>query len=519
MANEAEHSPLNRTEGFALVLTLLFTGIVLLIVVSTAASLATGTRQGGANERRAYQAMLVAESGINTLPRRAGEYVRTVPYTGSSTTEMQTWLTGFKTYIQNNSPVTGNTLTLTALTGSTFNASSKGSTGLAVKIIAQDYLLNDRILPPALRPRSAVTSLPAISANGSATVSADTANGGPVTTVATAASLPANVASTTVTVTDASGLRVGDYVQMGTSTFKVTGISGNVLNITRVPGTSSSAQTMAKNSNVNLLISAVAASYASVTTSMDIKLSDARDYLVGETVGIAGGSATITALNLSTNVATITWNSGKPSTLPEGTQVLRDVAALRSAGTITPKSNKLDAYTGTVNGVTTNDCATATTCRGQNDPLLTPTGTSANFTQMMLGLSDQELNDLVPLYSGSYPIPSGGIVRINGANFDNAVKNSNFTGVLIVDGDINSSLNGNTTLNGFIYVRGSTIKFVNGNFTLNGALAVRGSSASTSTDITGNLTVNYSAVGLRTAFLNSAGSKELDTLAGTWRQQ
>ena len=86
---DIERSPSNRTEGFALVLSLLFTGIVLLILVSTAASLVTGSRQGGANERLAYQALLVSESGLNSLPRRSAEYVRKIPYAGSTKDDLQ----------------------------------------------------------------------------------------------------------------------------------------------------------------------------------------------------------------------------------------------------------------------------------------------------------------------------------------------------------------------------------------------------------------------------------------------
>jgi Tfp pilus assembly protein PilX len=63
-------APRHAQQGVALVVTLLFTTIVLMIVVSTTATMTLGARKGGVNERSAYQALLAAESGINTFAVR-----------------------------------------------------------------------------------------------------------------------------------------------------------------------------------------------------------------------------------------------------------------------------------------------------------------------------------------------------------------------------------------------------------------------------------------------------------------
>ncbi|PNY80226.1 hypothetical protein CVO96_01605 [Deinococcus koreensis] len=517
----------------------MFTGIVLLIVATTAASLATGTRQSGADERQAYQALLVAESGLNSLPRRAAEYVRDHPYPGTPVVTVQVWLDGLRSYIEP-SLAAGSTLTLTALASpaDSFTATYRSANGTATKVIAQDYTLTPRTLPPGVRPRSAVTSLPGINvgntapstgngngngkagggSSGSASVSAVSANGGVITQVASGSpAMPLVGGTVNVTVASASGLRAGDYITIKGATFKVSTIVATTLGLTRVTGTTSATATTLSG-DVGLLMSAVAAAYPIISSPTTIRLSNPSDYLVGEIVSIKGVYATITSMDRASGLATIVWSSTPPTTLDEGTPIYRDVTALRSGGVITPPTT-LSAYTGSLNGTSTPDCTTLL-CRGTSDPLLSPTGTSGSFTQMMLGMSDTELNDLVPLTTTTFPALNNGIMRINGTDFDAALKNKTASGVLIVDGNITSSVNGNTTFNGFIYVRGCTAKFVNGSFTLNGAMAIRGDTTCSpaSTDITGNLSVNYSAVSLRQAMLNAAGSYKLDVIAGTWRQ-
>lgn len=61
----------NRSSGFAIVVVLLATSVVLLSVMATAAFMSLGTLRSTNNERVAYQAHLVAESGLNTFLARA----------------------------------------------------------------------------------------------------------------------------------------------------------------------------------------------------------------------------------------------------------------------------------------------------------------------------------------------------------------------------------------------------------------------------------------------------------------
>ncbi|GHF34038.1 hypothetical protein GCM10017781_08570 [Deinococcus metalli] len=526
-----------QTEGFALVLSLLFTGIVLLIVVSTAASLVTGTRQGGANERVGYQALLVAESGLNSLPRRSAEYVRTTPYIGASQTELQSWLTGSSSPTNagglraalndsTKNPATGDTIvSLTAQSATTFTAVSTGTSSTGTKTILQDYAVTDRTLPPGLRPRSGLISRPPINTNGNATVQAQNVNNTVTTVSGAAVNIPALTTSATVPVVSSAGLTTGDYVKISGSTFKISAISGNVLTVIRVPGASSTAQTLS--GNVDVVLNAVSQSYTGVTSSTAIKVSNIADYAVGEIINIGSVKAKIATIDYSSKTVTLTWTGSPPSSIDEGTPVTRDVTALSSGSDITLVNGKVNNFKGISGGALTNDCADVNgtiQCAGAKDTVLanagaTQTSTSLSFTQLLFGMTDEELSDLVPLTTSNFPTLSGGIMRIRGSDLASAIKGKNSTGVLIVDGDVDQNINASTTFNGLIYIRGNLIGFGNGNFTVNGSVAVRGSNTMTTSTILGSLAINYNAVTLRTVLQSATGSKKLNVISGTWRQQ
>lgn len=518
-------------QGFALVMALLFTGVVLLIVVSTAASTTLTSRRGGVDERGAYQALLTAEAGINAVPRRLGEYVRTSPYSGTTKANLQTWLNGaaLTSYAVGSGTAS---MTLTASSATVFTVVSSGSLNGSKKVVAQDYKIVDRTPPPGMRPRAGITSRPAIDASGSPNITPEAANNATtpkstVTTVSTAVTLAAANASTTVNVVDARGLRAGDYVVISNSTFRLDSISGNALAVTRVP--TASASSISLNGNVDLILNAVAQGYTSVTAPMVIKISNATDLTLNEVVGIGTAKATVTAVNAYTKTATLSWVGTMPTTLIEGTAVTRDVTAMSSGGNVTianSNNNTLNNYRGVVGGTLTNDCTTSgtgnsavTTCRGANNAALNPNTTdSSTFTPLLFGMTDAELNEFVPVTTAvSNLVMNGQMLRINASDFSTVVTNGTSTGVLIVDGDINANINGNRTFNGFIYVRGCVTK-LNGNLTLNGGIAIRGGTGCTSS-VLGNLTINYNLATLRNTMMNATGSKQVVPVPQSWRTQ
>ena len=525
-----------RDRGVALVITLLFTGIVLMIIVTTSATLVSGARSGGADERRAYQALLAAESGLNTVMVRVNQRLLTTPYTGSTQADLQTWLTGLNAAPE--AALFPATLSFTPQGADRFTVESRGSAGGAVKVALQDFQLTPVFLPRGLRLRAALTSLPRINATGSAQISGQSGRGEITTLAGAGVSAATGSSQITVSVADASGLITGDYVQIppgaAAPRFRVTGISGTQLTLTGVPGPLTAALNAPAGTGVELILNAAAQTSLSVTDPMTQRVSNAADFTVGETVLIAGYAARVTGLSSSggaTDQLTLDWLAGQPASIPEGTAVVRDVSAMRSGSTIQVKASAKALGNFQMDGQ--NDCAApsggSVTCEGSSDPLLSTDSADPFFTRQLLGLSDAELDALVPLTlpdsSGTFPPMVSGIRRIRAQDFDAALKNGVSSGVLIVDGDINSNVNGNTTFNGFIYFRGNQGGKFNGNLTVNGAVAVRGgpiegiTTDDVTTDLTGNLTVNFNAAQLRQQLLTARGGAQLTSTQGTWRQR
>lgn len=516
----------------ALLVVVLLTGMILIVMVSISASMSMGARQGGVDERAAYQALNSAESGLNTFKVRVQERLKTNPLPDRNNltwAKMTEWLQPLSTYEDatlgyiNQEPVSG---------GFKFDLEATGKRSGATKKVLQGFVLSMGALDFDFRPRAALTSLPAINANGNADVTG-TANTGKVAEVA---GLTTSLTPTfNLPVDDASGLRVGDYFKIGSTTYRVNTVQDNatgsdMLNVTALNVSSPTNISVSLGSDLILSLNAVAAQYNTGSDPMTIKLSNAGDFVHGETVTIDGLKAkvTITEQNEKDQTVTLDWVSSFPATLGEGTTIFRDIAAMRSAEGIDPKDNKLDQYdmspaagTGKVA-----DCPTPTTCKGAEDKVLEEAMKSgqAFFTEMILGLTDAELDEAVPLSNSLIPMKDE-VRRIPAANFDEVIKNGNSSGILIVDGDINSNINGNTTFNGFIYFRGNQGGKFNGNLTVNGAIAVRGgpieglTKDDVATDITGSLDLNYDAVGLRKQMLNSFGVPTIQAQKNTWRQQ
>ncbi len=524
-------------EGVALVVVLLFTVVILMIIISTTATMSLGARTGGVNERAAYQALLAAESALNTFPVRMSARLKTQPLpkrTGNPQSDhaaMNAWLGGLNSYAAGGrqASLAFERLTLTA-TGATFQLAATGNEGNTRKIALQDFELR-QVGPGVLRsPRAALTSLPRINATGSADITGQ-ANDGVITRVAglaTRVSLADR--QFTLPVQDATGLLVGDYVTVGNTTLRLDRIQGNSLTVTQVLPAGTAVAANVLTGDVNLMLNAVAQTYATFTDPMTLKASNATDFVPGETITVNGRSAAVTGLNADTGEITVDWTGSLPTSLPEGTQILRDVRAMRSAQSITPKANKLDAYTMdsladcTGSGHGNNQTVT---CAGANDPVLR--GDPADpydhfFSDMILGMTDEQI-DAIPLTNASAGPMQNEIRRIRAADFDDVIKNGNSSGILIVDGDINSNVNGNTVFNGLIYFRGNQGGKFNGNLTVNGAIAVRGgpieglTTDDVATDLTGSLDLNFNAVALRKQLAAVQGYSSLGAVKGTWRQR
>lgn len=528
--------------GVTLIVAVLLTGIVLLLIVGVTATLALGSRQGNADERLSYQAVSAAESGLNTMVVRVKQRMKTHSLTATDWVGTKRWLTqnSWADYVTPSGKAELKFYSQSTTWPFIIDVESTGKVGGATRRVIQTFKLERGGLPPNLKLRSALTSLPRINANGNAIITG-TANSGVVTKVSSTVPLDAaqsNSRTFNLPVGDVQGLKVGDYLKIDSTTLKVNSIDGvaKTLNVTVVPDTATMPSSINTNKPVTLLLNAVGKPDSTNTNPRVIQVSNANDFVPGETVTI--GNFTAKVVSVGTDGRSLTLDQTPGTSLTEGTPIRRDVTAMRSAENIDPKDNKLEHYT--IDGV--QDCTkdgkkAIPDCRGANDQVLRNLMATANanpndtdkqkfFTDYLLGITDDRLNELLPLSNSTQPLTTNEIRRIPAANFDEVIKNGNSTGILIVDGDINSNVNGNTTFNGFIYFRGNQGGKFNGNLTVNGAIAVRGgpieglTTDDVATDITGSLKINYDAVKLRKVMLNATGGMpQFKADPSTWRQR
>lgn len=160
-----------REEGIALVVVLLFTAIVLTIVVSTTATLALGARGGGVNERAAYQALLAAESGLNTFAARVEKFKQKSPANVyKKGTDLKDWLENKFLKDPDNLAKPDNaafTFENIDQTKASFTLVIDSKVGIARKTLLADYSFQFFDPTP---PDAAVLSIPPINGNGSAKI-------------------------------------------------------------------------------------------------------------------------------------------------------------------------------------------------------------------------------------------------------------------------------------------------------------------------------------------------------------
>ncbi|MFC3860310.1 hypothetical protein ACFOPQ_05965 [Deinococcus antarcticus] len=236
------------------------------------------------------------------------------------------------------------------------------------------------------------------------------------------------------------------------------------------------------------------------------------------------GNFTAKVVSVGADGRSLTLDQTPGTSLTEGTPVLRDVKAMRSAEDIDPKANKLGdfAISPTPGAPRFQECKLSSKkdknaeCTGEYDQVLQDY--KNYFTDYLLGISDNELEELVPLSmspASTAPLDNQ-IRRISAADLGRLMGSGGSgkrpSGILIVDGDVTHPVH--IQFDGFIYFRGSVKKF-NGNMDVDGAIAVRGTS-----DSNGNMNINYDAVKLRKLMLNATGGMpQFKADSSTWRQR
>lgn len=533
----------HQTDGFAIVVVLLVTTMILLSLMTSASLSALGTRRNTTDERASYQALLVSESGINTIAQRlAANNYRVALNENTSMAQAQRDtlnLTNLNTFIETNGlamlVLPDGTTTIRATTFNTSGARPRAtiqsvSTLMngSTKTLLQDVWLEK---PPSINISvpGALTSRPSVNVQGGGILTGIWGRSSSglinITATSTTANVPVGSAGAfTLNVHNSSLIGWGHYLRIGSSpnAYRVEHKDGNTLTL-RPVGSSVQAHTISSGSAVQLVHYGVTTPVADLLTVNTLHLTDTSGFALHDRIFVRDthGSANpgtdhtghyqgiVTAKDTKRGTLTVTWqgsipNSGSP--IPEGAGVRRDVNAVTTAN---------DASTGG-GGVMEGGVSRFDTVR-------VPAG-NALFEQTF-GMSEAQLlrQTGVPIQT-AYP---GGILSgINyiRANIQLSGGSSRLcgTGILIVDGDLTFNGTCDAGFIGIIYVKGSYDQ--QGNSFIKGAVIVQGNG----TKVAGNTS---------TTTINPTGSKiiydpeslirygsllspwHITPIAGTWRER
>ncbi|MCP2015020.1 hypothetical protein L1280_002172 [Deinococcus sp. HSC-46F16] len=498
-----------REEGIALVVVLLFTAVVLTIVVSTTATLALGARGGGVNERAAYQALLAAESGLNTFEARVRDKTDSLPLAqrlrGTPPTPQQfnAWLQayGLNTY----TTASGRSVTLTfdpaqapdlALVATEANGNTK-------KVVLQNY---SAYSAPAynIRADAPLVSYPNVDVKGGARIEGqnglnstgmtqvakvDQPSGVTLAASATAPTFSMNLEAT-LGARDRMLLAAGDYVSVGSRSYRVqsvreaTGTQPRDAEVTlKALGDSFPLITITNSAAVQRIDSAVTASFIqTVNQTTTVPVSDPTFFVVGSDVFLGAMKGRVESIDTLAKTIQVNWLStsgANSATVTEGTPVRRDVRAVASGYGI-------DGEDQVTNGVYEDDL------RLRNLNPFNPsadTETTDLFTHTF-GQTKKQMLNVAPFnvgltatdpqpwvnptsgFTGTMPDPPTRPVLIDGSLHLNGSQELCGRGILIVKG--NMTVNGTCAagFQGAIYVMGDYDQ--QGNSIINGAVIAEG---------------------------------------------
>lgn len=354
----ARTSAPRREEGIALVVVLLFTAVVLTIVVSTTATLAVGARGGGVNERAAYQALLAAESGLNTFEVRFRTKMESLPLNqrlrgNVGAARFNAWLLRYGL----NSYSTGTDQSTSLAFDTTVGADSlvlvaTGAPGLSQKVVLQNYQA-DYAPGYNIRADAPLVSYPNVNLKGGARVEGerltDSDNTGVTAVARTNVPLPGSLTvSTTATnptfplsVTKTLGNRLllaaNDYVDIGGISYKVMGTRNEGTQVTLQPLIQPSVNVITDAASIKRIDSAVTASFTQQSgVQTVIQVSDPTFFVKDSVIQIGTMKGTVKAVDIINKTLEVLWDSAPSGTVTqqEGSVIRRDVKSVSSGYTV-----------------------------------------------------------------------------------------------------------------------------------------------------------------------------------------
>lgn len=455
-------------QGIAVVVVLIFTMVILVSIVVTASIVSLGSRVTTSGERQAYQALIAAESGLNSFSIRVGD----TNYLGG--------LFGFPCWVQGR-PVSGGDacaaasirhisqlqledtatgpradIDILALNSSkrTVTVSSTGIVpGNATKKILLDYLVYRLPLQNVAAP-AALTSCPPITITGNANITGAGAPSnaspapqgygykGTISALTTFSYLGTDSTQTsgsltqgtvypaTINVADASLFDIGSFLKLGGSTFTVNEKTGtNRLTITPVPSASSLPiggvslnSTTSPPTAVDLVPVAIRAATSVSGTGVRLPVNDPTGFYVNDVIYVTDPltsiqyAATVTAKGYTTtgdfNTAyldvNLTVSAGNPALIgPGGTTI--PLLPLSSANLLTagaPVLRYVPSATSRYDISNNNNTATSSAPSiYQNNPVIgSNIGCGDALFQQIFSATKQDIYDRITPET-TFPIP------------------------------------------------------------------------------------------------------------------
>ncbi|MBS3933030.1 MAG: hypothetical protein KGZ35_01610 [Truepera sp.] len=525
-------SEIQRTQGFAIVVVLLISLVVLMSIVTTASVTTLTTRVTTADERVAYQALLTAESGINSLEARIRSLPAARQYHGSfddSTAQLKAqslaalndWLNREGLATLELAEANQATLSITGLQTSPTERITVRSTGTlgdrGVKLVLVDFVRFKEARIP--RVSAALTSWPDINVSGNAMITGQAGAGasGQIGNIAMVTS-PYTIGAGTpapysfaLQVDNAALIRIRGYLVIGGHTYRVASREGSALQLTTLERTVAE-RTIAVGSPVHLIPLATATEVGSLNATT-FKVSDALGFLVNDAISVGTRRATVTGINHQRETISVSWEGAPPTNsnrIAEGTPIVRMISGATSSGAIA------------VRGTATVDKPRPHNSGISNPFALDPTRT---LFYQIFKLTYQDFTTRYPTVpSGGFNGEVSGVRHVNGKL--NLTGNSSICGrgVLVVNGDLTINGSCEKGFSGLIYVRGQYRQ--QGNSIINGAVVAEGRSElgnpSDDTALAGTgqgaAKLGYDPRALLEASLLIAPA-EFSLSRGTWRQR
>ena len=446
-------------QGMALVAVILTSAFILLAVVATASMASYGGRLGTRNERLSYQALLSAESGLNSFETRISNLSGGYSYYGAlSKDALNTWLS--TNNLASLEMGTQGSASLSVVAVDTLKETlTLQSTGNLSGVIGTKKVLIDMSVYRALvspKVSAALTSYVPISFNGNSSsggLDGSTSLGAyDITTAVTNITLPVAPKPQTFDfeVANAALINSGDYLQIDSQSYKVLDKVNNTLTLRPTVAISGSPRTIAAASNVGLILSAT----ASKVTSTTFPVSDISQYNLQDTLYVGSYQAKVTAIDTTLGTLSVSWVGFSPtnaSPVVEGTPIRRYIFGALSAGDITLQGS-----------------SSVTPSSSANDSIRLPSKSTLFETTLgmtetkFLALSGLNLLTTTPdvidgltYVNGNWASKSicgKGIVVVNGDAKINGVCASGFQGLLYVKGAFDMA--GNSTIQGAVVVEG-----------------------------------------------------------------